>query len=95
MIDGHGRVTDDGNVGMGQRTENLVTDMGRLKQIGMVMSYGANAVIDTNGIPAWHGPHVCGLQPAWPARDPVRARVVPDSGCKRGPASQCRTVFFP
>lgn len=51
MIDGHGRVTDDGSVGMGQRTENLVTDMGRLKQIGMVMSYGANAVIDTNGIP--------------------------------------------
>ena len=44
-------MTDDGSVGMGQRTENLVTDMGRLKQIGMVMSYGANAVIDTNGIP--------------------------------------------
>ena len=38
---------------MGQRTEKTlgVTDMGRLKQIGMVMSCGANAVIDANGIP--------------------------------------------
>ena len=51
IVDGYGKVTDDGSKGMGERTENFVTDMGRIKQIGMAMSYGANAVVDTNGLP--------------------------------------------
>jgi len=51
IMDGYGRITDDGSVGMGQRTTNGIDDMQRLKEIGMVMSYGANAAVDTNGTP--------------------------------------------
>lgn len=51
VMDGHGRIKADGSAGYGERTESTATDMGRLKALGMVMSYGANAYVDTNGVP--------------------------------------------
>jgi len=63
IMDGHGRIKDDGSSGYGERTVSTATDMGRLKGLGMVMSYGANATVDTNGTPRGLVRMACAFNP--------------------------------
>ena len=50
ILDGYGRISGDGSVGMAQRTEEI-QNHGVFAEIGMAMSYGAQAQPNADGIP--------------------------------------------
>lgn len=50
ILDGYGKISDDGSMGMAQRTQEI-QNHGVLAEIGMSMSYGAQAQPNADGIP--------------------------------------------
>lgn len=57
LLSGFGRVTADGGTGFGQRTEER-QNAGVFVELGMHLSYGANAIPNVDGIPAFTVMHV-------------------------------------